>query len=179
MSGTRFNAFFMGVLRGMMRSANTLLVFFFRAFDNYFLQAQRVRQLVKDDFGRVFGMKDLYHGFEYPSAPPTSVGAPSPDIDILMHLSSIRTAPHLTGSKESDDLDSYVQDVLTVPASLAGLPAMSVPMGLGVGQMNGEINQTGEDGDGWPVGVSIVGQWGSDEMVFEVGRVVEGVVRGH
>ena len=56
-------------------------------------------------------------------------------------------------------LDAYVQDVLTVPASLAGLPAMSVPAGLGE--------------DGWPVGVSVVGQWGCDEMVLDVGTVCE------
>ena len=48
---------------------------------------------------------------------------------------------------------------MTVPASLAGLPALSVPAGLGV--------------DGWPVGLSIVGQWGMDELVLRVGRVVE------
>jgi hypothetical protein len=56
-----------------------------------------------------------------------------------------------------------VQDVLTVPASLAGLPALSVPGGL-----------AGDDG--WPVGVSVVGQWGADDFVLEVGGLVEGVV---
>lgn len=56
-------------------------------------------------------------------------------------------------------IDEYLQDVMTVPASLAGLPALSVPAGLGV--------------DGWPVGLSIVGQWGMDELVLRVGRVVE------
>ena len=52
-----------------------------------------------------------------------------------------------------------MQDVLTVPASLAGLPAMSVPAGFGK--------------DGWPVGVSIVGQWGCEEMILRVARAVE------
>jgi aspartyl-tRNA(Asn)/glutamyl-tRNA(Gln) amidotransferase subunit A len=48
---------------------------------------------------------------------------------------------------------------MTVPASLAGLPAVSVPAGLAA--------------DGWPVGVSVVGQWGSDELVMCVGKVIE------
>ena len=57
-----------------------------------------------------------------------------------------------------DELEAYVQDVLTVPASLAGLPALSIPAGVGK--------------DGWPLGVSIVGQWGSDDFVLEVGSKI-------
>lgn len=52
-----------------------------------------------------------------------------------------------------------MQDVLTVPASLAGLPALSVPAGFGE--------------DGWPVGISVVGQWGTDELVLRVGEVIQ------
>lgn len=83
---------------------------------------------------------------------------------VLLHPSAIRTAPPLLDADSSADtgdsvLDAYVQDVLTVPASLAGLPALSVPAGLGK--------------DGWPVGVSVVGQWGCDEMVLDVGKVCE------
>ncbi|KAF9005867.1 amidase signature enzyme [Hymenopellis radicata] len=106
------------------------------AFDNYFLQAQRVRQLVKEDFDRAF-----HH------------------VDVLVHPSAIRTAPLLDSA--SDGLDSYVQDVLTVPASLAGLPAVSIPV------RNSE--------DGWPVGVSVVGQWGADELVMKVGQLIESI----
>ena len=48
---------------------------------------------------------------------------------------------------------------MTVPASLAGLPALNVPAGNGA--------------DGWPIGVSVVGQWGSDDLVLRVGEVIE------
>ena len=79
---------------------------------------------------------------------------------VLIHPSAIRTAPLLdednTGSESN--LDSYLQDVLTVPASLAGLPALSVPVGLGE--------------DGWPVGVSLVGQWGHEKTVLNLGKVL-------
>lgn len=58
-----------------------------------------------------------------------------------------------------DGQSEYLQDLLTVPASLAGLPAMSVPAGRYT--------------DGWPIGVSVVGQWGMEEVVFRAGNEVE------
>ncbi|KAG2057500.1 amidase signature enzyme [Suillus hirtellus] len=119
------------------------------AFDNYFLQAQRVRQRIKTDFDS---------NFRIPNA-QLSNPSPNPDgVDILLHPSAIRTAPRLDSDAISG-LGPYLQDVMTVPASLAGLPAVSVPAGLAA--------------DGWPVGVSIVGQWGSDELVLCIGKVIE------
>ncbi|CAE7147645.1 unnamed protein product, partial [Rhizoctonia solani] len=113
------------------------------AFENYFLQAHRVRALVRSDFDRVFGPSVLTDSHEH--SPGT--------VDVLVHPSAIRTAPALDANP--DALDAYVQDVLTVPASLAGLPALSVPCGVGP--------------DGWPVGASVVGQWGFDRLVCRVG----------
>lgn len=133
----------------------------YSAFDNYFLQAQRVRAYVKADFNRVFR-----HACVHLVHPGSSL--PADGVDVLMHPSAIRTAPRLAKERDSErdgrdasSMDEYLQDVMTVPASLAGLPALSVPAGLGE--------------DGWPVGVSIVGQWGTDELVLRVGRVVEGL----
>ncbi|KAI0714189.1 amidase signature enzyme [Cerioporus squamosus] len=125
------------------------------AFENYFLQAQRVRKLIKADFDRVFCV---------PSALTSSPSAPTEGVHVLLHPSAIQTAPKLPGlddanTESSSALDAYVQDVMTVPASLAGLPAMSVPGGKGA--------------DGWPIGVSVVGQWGCDELVMRVGEVIE------
>lgn len=58
-----------------------------------------------------------------------------------------------------NEFEAYVQDVLTVPASLAGLPALTIPCGFGQ--------------DGWPVAVSVIGQWGQDELVLLAGEVIE------
>ncbi|CAE6483082.1 unnamed protein product [Rhizoctonia solani] len=116
------------------------------AFENYFLQAHRVRALVRSDFDRVFG-KSVLAGKDTDE---------QGTVDVLVHPSAIRTAPPL--ELNPDALDAYVQDVLTVPASLAGLPALSVPCGHGP--------------DGWPVGASVVGQWGFDQLVCRVGQVV-------
>lgn len=121
----------------------------YSAFDNYFLQAQRVRQLIKSDFDSVFSVPNAM----------LSKSSPNPDgVDILLHPSAIRTAP-LLDSDAASGLGPYLQDVMTVPASLAGLPALSVPAGSAA--------------DGLPVGVSIVGQWGSDELVMCVGKIIQ------
>ncbi|KAI0322779.1 amidase signature domain-containing protein [Amylostereum chailletii] len=128
------------------------------AFDNYFLQAQRVRNLIKSDFRATFLVPD----------PLLSSTPPSPSdedrVHVLLHPSAIQTAPPLPdGSSEKGmDLDAYVQDVLTVPASLAGLPAVSVPVPARLGS-----------GTEWPVGVSVVGQWGCEEMVLRVASEIE------
>lgn len=122
----------------------------FSAFDNYFLQAQRVRQLIKDDFNHIFTIPDF-------TSPSHVLSAQHDGVDVLIHPSAIHTAPLLSDMK-SDSLDMYVQDVLTVPASLAGLPAMSVPI---------------ESENNWPIGVSVVGQWGCDDIVLAVGDIIE------
>ncbi|KXN90678.1 Glutamyl-tRNA(Gln) amidotransferase subunit A, mitochondrial [Leucoagaricus sp. SymC.cos] len=146
------------------------------AFDNYFLQAQRVRQLVRNDFNRIFSLPN-YHFTDSAISPSTSqpsLTSPNANhqIDVLIHPSAIRTAPPIDVDKEYDmnkesssmNLDSYVQDVLTVPASLAGIPALSVPV---------PKQFLDPQGDGWPIGVSVAGQWGSDELVMKVGEVIE------
>lgn len=81
---------------------------------------------------------------------------------MLLHPSAVGTAPLLDETYKMSKFEAYVQDVLTVPASLAGLPALSVPAGVGH--------------DGWPLGVSIVGQWGSDEHVIDIGSKIMDII---
>ncbi|KAI6013568.1 amidase signature domain-containing protein [Pisolithus marmoratus] len=119
------------------------------AFDNYFLQAQRVRLHVRKDFNRVF---------RHPCALLAQHIPPMEGVDVLLHPSAIRTAPPLDRSEPGHE---YLQDIMNVPASLAGLPALSVPAGKG--------------DDGWPVGVSVVGQWGCDDLVMCVGKAIEDI----
>ena len=117
------------------------------------MQAQRLRQCIRDDLTRVFRVPDPLAR----SAVPNADG-----VHVLLHPSAIRTAPRLD---EQAGLDAYTQDVLTVPASLAGLPALSVPMAVGA------------EGDGWPLGVSIVGQWGCEAMTLAIGAAIEDAER--
>ncbi|KAF8202429.1 Glutamyl-tRNA amidotransferase subunit A, mitochondrial [Pholiota molesta] len=127
------------------------------AFDNYFLQAQRIRQLIKDDFNRVFRIPNYF------SDSPNTIQEDSGAVDVLIHPSAIRTAPLLEDTRS--DLSSYVQDVLTVPASLGGLPALSIPIS--------RLVETGMNPDSWPIGISVVGQWGTDDMVLSIGKALE------
>lgn len=138
------------------------------AFENYFLQAQRVRQTVCADFNRVFRTPNFFSNLDPSPNKISPSDSSNADIDVIIHPSAIRTAPPLSPfipvsdpESASSGLDTYIQDVLTVPASLAGLPALSVPLCEGK--------------DGWPVGVSVVGQWGSDEFVLRVGKIMEDI----
>jgi aspartyl-tRNA(Asn)/glutamyl-tRNA(Gln) amidotransferase subunit A len=76
-------------------------------------------------------------------------------VDVLLHPTALGEAPIL-GAVKPDGESEYLQDRLTVPASLAGLPALSVPSGRGR--------------SGWPLGVSLVGQWGSEELLFHIAK---------
>lgn len=76
-------------------------------YDAYYLQAQRVRQLIADDFAQAFESVDIIAG-------PVS---PTVAWDI--------------GSKNTDPTQNYLADIFTLGASLAGLPGMSVPCGFG------------------------------------------------
>jgi len=96
--------------------------------------------------------------FRVPNPLARSAAPNDPGVHVLLHPSAIRAAPHLD---EQSGLAAYAQDVLTVPASLAGLPALSVPIAVG------------EEGDGWPLGVGIVGKWGCEVTILVVGAVIE------
>jgi len=103
--------------------------------DAYYRRAQRVRTLVRRDFEAAFEDVDAIVG-------PTS---PTPAFRL--------------GERTADPLSMYLSDVYTVPANLAGLPAISVPCGA--------------DEDGLPVGLQIVGPAFSEARILQVARLVE------
>jgi aspartyl-tRNA(Asn)/glutamyl-tRNA(Gln) amidotransferase subunit A len=75
-------------------------------FDAYYLQAQKVRRLITDDFRAAFAKVDLVIG-------PTT---PTPAFDI--------------GAKIDDPVTMYLNDIYTIGANLAGLPGLSLPCGF-------------------------------------------------
>jgi aspartyl-tRNA(Asn)/glutamyl-tRNA(Gln) amidotransferase subunit A len=97
-------------------------------YDAYYRQAQKIRTLVKKDFDDVFRTVDLL-------LTPTT---PNPAFAI--------------GAKTDDPVTMYMEDVCTIPASLAGVPALSLPCGF--------------TKDGLPIGLQIIGP------AFEEGRVL-------
>ena len=74
-------------------------------YDAYYLKAQKCRQLVANDFKKVFEKVDILLS---PTTPGTSFKA---------------------GEKASDPIEMYLQDIFTIPANLAGLPGLSIPCG--------------------------------------------------
>ncbi|CAK9784854.1 amidase signature enzyme [Cutaneotrichosporon oleaginosum] len=122
------------------------------AFNNSYLKALALRHDLKQQYSDVFAL-----------AHPLRGEGRQGGVHVLLHPTAIGPAPRLHDDGSGDDARyEYLQDVLTASANLAGLPAMSVPASRV---------------DGWPVGVSIVGQWGTEDVVFRAGRGVEAWVQ--
>jgi aspartyl-tRNA(Asn)/glutamyl-tRNA(Gln) amidotransferase subunit A len=129
---TRHDGFGPEVKRRIMIGTYVLSAGFY---DAYFNQAQKVRALIARDFAAVFEKVDL---ILTPTAP---------------------SAAFALGDKSSDPLAMYLNDVFAVPASLAGLPAMSVPAGL--------------DSQGLPLGLQLIGRAFDEQGVLDAGLALE------
>jgi aspartyl-tRNA(Asn)/glutamyl-tRNA(Gln) amidotransferase subunit A len=103
-------------------------------YDAYYGQAQKVRRLISNDFNAAFAKVDVL----------VSPTAPSVAFDI--------------GGKVDDPMAMYLNDLCTLPASLAGIPGISVPAGLS---------------DGLPVGLQIIAPALADDRCFRVGAAFE------
>lgn len=119
-------------------------------FDNYFVQAQRIRALLRRDYDATFCVENPLRTTE-PSQRSTSDG-----VHALLHPSAVDIAPTMKEAQEKGT-GSYLQDLLTVPASLAGLPAVSIPVG---------------EAEGMPVGVTLTTQWGCEPILWRVLKVI-------
>ena len=110
-------------------------------FDAYYLQASKVRTLIARDFAAAFEQVDALVS---PTAPSVAFGL---------------------GDKADDPLAMYLNDVATVPASLAGTPALSVPAGL--------AEPPDGSGRALPVGLQIMAPLSRDEVMYRVGWAFE------
>ena len=131
-AATRNNGFGAEVKRRIMIGTYVLSAGYY---DAYFTKAQKVRTLIKRDFTAAFAECDL---ILTPTAPSAAFGL---------------------GEKMSDPLAMYLNDVFAVPASLAGLPAMSVPGGL--------------DAQGLPLGLHLIGRECDEQSVLNAGLAIE------
>jgi aspartyl-tRNA(Asn)/glutamyl-tRNA(Gln) amidotransferase subunit A len=130
-SATRAKGFGDEVKRRIMIGTYVLSAGFY---DAYFTKAQKVRALIKQDFRKAFEQCDV---ILTPTAPSAAFGI----------------------GETTDPLAMYLNDVFAVPASLAGLPAMSVPGGL--------------DGHGLPLGLHLIGNELDEQMVLNAGLAIE------
>lgn len=137
------------------------------AIDNYFIQAQRVRRKVQQDFDAVFAAANPLHNFRGVSTGDQSANGSG--VDAIVCPTTPTLSPMLEDLEKQDPLDAYRADVLTVPASLAGLPAISVPVARA---RKGEEQQQQHAGVS-TVGMQIIGQFGSDELVLNLAEMME------
>jgi aspartyl-tRNA(Asn)/glutamyl-tRNA(Gln) amidotransferase subunit A len=99
-------------------------------YDAYYLQAQKIRRMIADDFQNAFTQCDVIAG---PVAP---------------------TVAWKIGEKSDDPVANYLADIFTLPASLAGLPGMSIPVGFGAAHM--------------PVGMQLIGNYMQEDRLLNV-----------
>jgi len=124
---TRSEAFGEEVKRRIMIGAYVLSHGYY---DAYYLQAQKIRRMIADDFQQAFDQCDMIAG---PVAPTTA---------------------WKLGDKSDDPLANYLADIFTLPASLAGLPGMSLPVGFGE--------------SGMPVGMQLIGNYLQETKLLNV-----------
>ena len=101
-------------------------------YDAYYLQAQKIRRMIADDFQQAFKLCDVIAG---PVAP---------------------TVAWKIGEKSDDPVANYLADIFTLPASLAGLPGMSVPAGFAASPEGGNM----------PVGLQLIGNYFSEAKLL-------------
>ncbi|MEN9372746.1 MAG: hypothetical protein RIR79_298, partial [Pseudomonadota bacterium] len=110
-------------------------------YDAYYLQAQKIRRMIADDFQNAFQNCDLIAG---PVAP---------------------TVAWKIGGHGNDPLADYLADIFTLPASLAGLPGMSVPAGFGE--------------DGMPIGLQLIGNYFQESRLLNAAHRLQQVTDFH
>jgi aspartyl-tRNA(Asn)/glutamyl-tRNA(Gln) amidotransferase subunit A len=110
-------------------------------YDAYYLQAQKVRRLIAQDFSRAFERCDVIAG---PTAPTTAFEI---------------------GAKADDPVQMYLGDIFTIPAPLAGLPALSIPCGF--------------DAEGLPVGLQLTGRHFSEGLLLGAAHRYQQVTDWH
>ncbi|KAK3365235.1 amidase signature domain-containing protein [Lasiosphaeria ovina] len=146
------------------------------AMDNYFIKAQAVRRLVRRDFDRVFALANPLHepeAFDL-SDLPDSVAMENKfgptEVDFLLCPTAPTLAPRLAdvAAQQQSPVDSYMNDVFTVPASLAGLPAISIPVQVAPEAAEGPGRETGSGA----AGLQLIGQFWDDARLLAVAGAV-------
>lgn len=109
-------------------------------YDAYYKQAQKVRRLIKQDFDKIFTQVDL---LITPTTP---------------------TAAFKLGEKSNDPLQMYLSDIYTVPANLAGIPGMNIP----VGKSSTEL----------PIGMQVLSQKFEENKIFMLAKYIQNEISG-
>lgn len=107
-------------------------------YEGYYLKAQQAREQLKADFSKIF---EQYDAIITPTTP---------------------TLPGKIGEKISDPLTMYLEDMYTIPANMAGIPAMTIPGGM-----------IEDRGDMLPMGIQLMTDKWQEEKLLELGKMIE------
>lgn len=105
-------------------------------YDAYYSKAQKVRALIKEDFRKVFNS----------------------EVDVILSPTS-PTPAFKVGEKSNDPLQMYLEDIFTAPNKLAGIPAISIPVG--------------KTKSGLPIGIQLIAPWFGENLLFKLGKQLE------
>ncbi|KAG0165012.1 Trimeric GatFAB AmidoTransferase(AdT) complex subunit [Apophysomyces sp. BC1034] len=126
------------------------------AYETLFLPAQKARRLIQQDFDQAFYSPNALHSEEVETGGK---------VHVILTPSAISPAPRIDDCIPIPDdntrvVNAYLNDVMTVPASLAGIPAISVPFG-----------KCPESG--YPIGLQLLGPYGHDRFLLRIASVLE------
>ena len=124
-------------------------------YDAYYLQAQKLRRMIADDFQACFRKCDLIAG---PVAP---------------------TVAWKLGDKSDDPVASYLADIFTLPASLAGLPGMSIPAGFGAGDLPSAAKGMRGVATLMPVGLQLMANYFEEASLLHAAHAFQQVTDWH
>ncbi|KHJ32838.1 putative glutamyl-trna amidotransferase subunit a [Erysiphe necator] len=138
--------------------------------NNYYIQAQKVRRLIQRDFDRVFKLQNPLRDYEqfdisqlHHNIPVLSRVGPE-TVDFILSPTAPAYPPLLSEVFSARSVDTYMNDVFTVPSSLAGLPSLTIPVKL-------------SDEFDFAVGMQLIGQYGTDFQLLRLGRQFELLVQ--
>ena len=134
---SRSNGFGLEVKRRIMLGTYSLSSGYY---DEYYGKAERTRQIIKKELNKIFDK-----------------------IDILITPTSPSTAFKL-GEKTNDPMAMYSSDIMTIPANIAGIPGISIPV---------------KDVNGLPVGAQLVGPYMSDRKILEIAKNIQKLTDWH
>ena len=107
-------------------------------YDAYYIKAQKIRSIIKNDFDNVFK-----------------------NVDALFTPATPNTAFPIN-REETNPVQNYLNDIFTVPANLAGLPAISIPFGL--------------DNSGLPIGMQIITNSFQEQMLLNISKNLQDTI---
>jgi len=118
-----------------------------RAVEGFYGRAQRIRRAISDDFAALF-------------RPTAADGSAAPErVDVLLTPTAVGTAlsfARIAEDKAASAVSPYLNDLLTIPANLAGIPALAVPAGVDEAQ------------GGLPLGLQLLGDYHSEGKLMDV-----------